>query len=145
MKCAPDTPATPLPAGHNATVMQVKRAFDRENESRQAEQQHTLSLTKAQRYVLAELRILYAESDDTLRQQIAILDSAFQQPIVRPAIRTALNRIRRESLTGRALLEILTQLYHVHGLETLLRQERDHSEENEALSYIICSEGFVDD
>ncbi len=143
MKCAPDTPAAPLPAGHNATVMQVKRAFDRENASRQAEQQHTLSLTKAQRYVLAELRILYAESDDALRQQIAVLDAAFQQPMARPAIRTALNRIRRESLTGRALLETLTHLYHVHGLETLLRQERDHSEENEALSYIICSEGFI--
>ena len=144
MKCTPDTPAAPLPTGHNATVMQVKRAFDRENESRQSEQQHTLSLTKAQRYVLAELRILYAESDDNLRQQIAVLDTAFQQPITRPAIRTALNRIRRESLAGRALLETLTQLYHIHGLDALLRQERDHSEENDALSYIICSEGFVE-
>jgi len=144
MKCTPDTPAAPLPTGHNATVMQVKRAFDRENEFRQSEQQHTLSLTKAQRYVLAELRILYAESDDALRQQIAVLDAAFQQPITRPAIRTALNRIRRESLTGRALLETLTQLFHVHGLDTLLRQEHDHGEENDALSYIICSEGFVE-
>jgi len=143
MKCAPDTPAAPLPTGHNATVMQVKRAFDRENASRQSEQQHTLALTKAQRYVIAELRILYAESDDNLRQQIAVLDAVFQQPITRPAIRTALNRIRRERLAGRALLETLTQLYHVHGLETRLRQERDHGEENEALSYIICSEGFV--
>ncbi|HQE92157.1 MAG TPA: helicase-related protein [Anaerolineae bacterium] len=144
MKCTPDTPAAPLPTGHNATVMQVKRDFDHENESRQSEQQHTLALTKAQRYVLAELRILYAESDDNLRQQIAILDAAFQQPITRPAIRTALNRIRRESLTGRALLETLTQLYHVHGLDALLRQERDHGEENDALSYIVCSEGFVE-
>lgn len=143
MKCAPDAPAAPLPAGHNAAVMQIKRAFDRENESRQAEQQHTLALTKAQRYVLAELRLLYAESDDALRQQIAVLDAAFQQPITRPAIRAALNRIRRESLTGRALLEALTQLYHIHGLETLLRQERDHGEENDALSYIVCSEGLI--
>jgi len=143
MKCAPDTPAAPLPAGHNATVMQIKRAFDHENESRQSEQQHTLALTKAQRYVIAELRILYAESDDNLRQQIAVLDAVFQQPITRPAIRTALNRIRRESMTGLALLETLTQLYHIHGLETRLRQEHDHGEENEALSYIVCSEGFV--
>ncbi len=143
MKCAPDTPATPIPAGHNTSVMKIKRAFDHENQARQAEQQHTLSLTKAQRYAQTELRILYAESDEKLRQQIAILDEVFQQPIARPAIRTALNKIHHEKLTGRALLETLTQLYHIHGMEALLRQERQHGEENEALSYIVCSEGFT--
>ncbi len=143
MKCTPDTPAAPLPADHNAVVMQVKHAFEREQASRQAEQQHTLALTKAQRYVLDELRALYAESDDALRRQIAVLDAAFQQPLTRPAIRTALNRIRRESLTGRAPLEALTQLYHLYGMEPFLPQTADHGATNETLACIVCSEGFV--
>ena len=114
-----------------------------ENQARQAEQQHTLSLTKAQRYALAELRMLYTEADENLRQQIAVLDAVYQQPITRPAVRRILNRIRSESLTGNALLDALTQLYHAHGLDATLRQRHDHNEENDALPYIVCSEGFV--
>ncbi len=142
LKCAPDTPAAPLPADHNAAVMQVKRAFDREAQARQAEQQHTRAATPAQRYVQAELRLLYAESDAALRPQIAVLDEAFQRPLARPAVRAALNRLRREGLTGRALLEALTQLYHLHGLDALPHPERAHGEENETLSYVVCSEGW---
>ena len=57
LKCEPDTPAAPLPQGYNQTVMAVKDQFDHEVQARRAEREHTLSLTRAQRYVLRELRL----------------------------------------------------------------------------------------
>ncbi len=89
-------PAAPLPDGHNARVMAVKRTFDREVIARRAEQRHTATQTRAQRYVLQELRALYAASDAALQPQIAQLDAVFQHTITRPVVQTALNRMRRE-------------------------------------------------
>jgi len=110
LKCDPDTPAEPLPPGYNQRVMAIKRLFDSEVQARRAEREHTLPLTKAQRYVLRELRILYDScEDDDLRSQIALLEAAFRQPNPKPAVRTELNRIRREGLTGLALLETLSR------------------------------------
>ncbi len=144
MKCEPDTPAVPLPASHNQTVMRIKRAFEREHRARRAEQQHTLSLTTAQRYVIAELRMAYTDAeDDDVRQQIETLQAAFHRPITRPAIRTALNQMRRESLTGAALVETLSQLYHVHGLDTLDERRRQARAEDDTPPHIVCSEGLV--
>jgi hypothetical protein len=123
--------------------MQVKRAFVRENRARQVEQAHTRSLTRAQRYALAELRMLYAGADDDLRRQIAVLDAVFQQPVTRPAVRKALNRMRRERLTGHALMEGLTQLYRDYNLDAARRPRPDPSDEDNALPTIVCSEGLV--
>ena len=146
MKCTPDTPAVALPPDHNAQVRRVQQAFEREVRARQAEQQHTLALTRAQQYVLAELRVLYAEADEGLRRQIAALDALFQQPLTRPAVRAALNQVRREQLTGRPLLEALTQLVQRHGLEgveeTPSRRAAAGEEEREALPLIVCSEAW---
>jgi superfamily II DNA or RNA helicase len=162
MQCAPDTPAAPLPETHNATVMQVKRAFAREHEARRAEQQHTRALTRAQRYVIAELRVAYTEAAHAteaayateanadpadpagpadLRRQVETLIAAFQQPLTRPAVRTALNRVRRERLSGRALIEALSQLYHVHGLDA--RPPRRGDDDEATPPVVVCSEGFV--
>lgn len=146
MKCEPDTPAEPLPAAHNQIVMRVKRAFEREHRARRAEQQHTLALTTAQRYVIAELRMAYADTgdkDDDLRRQIETLQAAFQRPLTRPAIRAALNKIRRERLMGAALIETLTQLYHVHGLDTLAQRQPRTPTETDTPPHIICSEGLT--
>ncbi len=144
LKCAPDTPPSELSVGHNVQVMRVKRAFEREVHTRRAEQQHTLALTKAQRYVVAELRVLYAEADEVTRQQIAVVDTIFQQQLTRPIVRTALNQLRRERLTGHALLEALTQLVQVHGLESVLHQQQTSKEEDKALPIIVCSESWSD-
>ncbi len=142
MRCEPGTPAHPLPAGYNQLVMQVKRAFDAEVTARRAEQQHTVSLTRAQRYVLRELRVLYNEADDDTRQQIDLLTTTFNQTLARPAIRSALNKIRREGMTGEALLRAVSSLYHLHGLDKLVTQIETQEEEapNGDLPRIVCSE-----
>jgi len=142
MKCTPDTPPSVLPTGHNAQVLRVKRAFAAEVRARQAEHQHTRALTPAQRYIIAELRILYARADESLRAQIALLDTIFQQPLTRPVVREALNRLRRERATGHPLLEALLQLVRIHGLESLLHRARAAEEEKAGLPLVVCSEGW---
>jgi superfamily II DNA or RNA helicase len=145
LKCEPDTPAEPLPEGYNRTVMAVKDQFDREVQARRAEREHTLSLTSAQRYVLRELRVLFdGAQDEDLRQQIAVLEAAFRQPNPRPAVRTELNRVRREGITGEPLLQVLTRVYHLYGLDEIRTQREISEDENDALPQIICSEALLD-
>jgi len=144
LKCNPDTPAQPLPTAYNQIVMDIKRQFDGEVQARRAEREHTLSLTRAQRYVLRELRRLYddAEEED-LRQQIAVLEAAFRQPNPRPAVRNELNRVRREGISGESLLEMLSRVYHLYGLDEVKTQREVSGDENDALPRIICSEALV--
>jgi hypothetical protein len=145
LKCDPDTPAQPLPQGYNQVVVDVKSQFDREVQARQAEREHTLSLTRAQRYVLRELRLLYdGAADDDLRNQIAVLEAAFRQPNPRPAVRSELNRIQREKITGMPLVEALSQAYHLYGLETAQPRVGSAGEGNDDLPRIVCSEALVE-
>ena len=58
------TAGAPLPTGYNSAVMRVKRMFAEEVKHRQAEREHTLSLTHGQRYVLRELRVLFGAASD---------------------------------------------------------------------------------
>jgi hypothetical protein len=127
--------------------MDIKRQFEREVRERRAEQRHTVSLTRAQRYVLRELRLLYAQTDDAddadLRQQIAVLEAAFRQPAPLPAVRGELNRIKREGIAGEALLALLTKVYHLHGLDKTPRRDEDALEDNDSLPRIVCSEALL--
>ena len=126
--------------------MAVKRTFDREVIARRAEQRHTAAQTRAQRYVLQELRALYAASDAALQPQIAQLDAVFQHTITRPVVQTALNRMRRERLTGQVLLDELAQLYTLHGLASLLTDTHAELDATDGdLPIIICSEGWLPD
>jgi len=144
LKCEPDTPAEPLPEGYNQMIMGVKEQFDREVEARRAERRHTLSLTHGQRYVLRELRMLYdgAENED-LRAQTATLEAAFRRPNPRPAVRSELNRLRREGVTAMALLHALTQVYHVYGLDKAQPREGTPKVSDGDLPRIVCSEALV--
>ena len=144
LKCAPDTPAEPLPEGYNEMIMGIKKQFDREVEARRAERRHTLSLIHAQRYVLRELRILYDDAEDKdLRAQIAKLEAAFRRPNPRPAVRSELNRLRRESVHGMALLHALTQVYHVYGLDRTQSKERTLQVPDDDPPRIVCSEALL--
>jgi superfamily II DNA or RNA helicase len=144
LKCEPETPAAPLPEGHNRTVMDVKQQFDQDVQARRAERKHTVSLTRAQRYVLRELRALYqGTEEEDLQRQITVLEAAFREQITRPAVRTELNRVRREGLTGTALLEQLSTVYHMYRLSEVRTQPEVSEGENDALPRIICSEGLI--
>lgn len=143
MRCTPEEPAVPLPDGFNARVMAVKDGFEREVAARRAEQRHTLALTQAQRYVISELRVLFAEAEGDLRHQLTLLNHVFGRTITRPAVREALNRIRREHLTGQALVDELSQIYHVHRLgDATPETHTDREDENGSLPAIVCSEGW---
>jgi len=141
LKCEPDTPSAPLPAGHNARVMSVLHQFKREVQARRAERIHTLSLTHAQRYVLRELRLVYGNvEDEDLQRQISLLEAAFRQPNPRPAVRNELNRIRREGLTEMALVDALSRVYYLYGLDAAPPSHTAAQERDEKPAQVVCSE-----
>ncbi len=144
LKCDPDTPAVPLPPGYNDVVMKVKRLFDQEVQARQAERERAPHLTQAQSYVLQELRRVYEQAqEEDLRRQITVLEAAFRQPNPRPSVRSELNRLRREKISGMALVETLSNIFHLYGLEELLTRQEGKRKADEAQPRIVCSEGLV--
>jgi hypothetical protein len=142
IKCGPAAPGQPLPATHNSAVMRVMRQFTEEVKHRQAEREHTLSLTHGQRYVLRELRVLFgAATDEDVKGQINILEKAF-----RGAITTALNRelnlLRRNSATGEALLKTLVRLYHQHNMRDWI-DRKGLDLQGTPIPKIVCSEALL--
>jgi superfamily II DNA or RNA helicase len=142
VKCGPDLAGVPLPPGYNAAVMRVMRQFTEEVKHRQAEREHTLSLTHGQRYVLRELRVLFAASDDEeIKGQINILERAFRGPLT-AAINRELNLLRRNSVAGEALLKTLARLYHQHNMRDWV-DRRELGIEEQPVPKIVCSEALV--
>jgi hypothetical protein len=116
IKCGPDLAGATLPQGYNAAVMRVMRQFTEEVKHRQAEREHTLSLTHGQRYVLRELRVLFgAAADEDVKGQINILEKAFRGSVT-TAINRELNLLRRNSVIGQDLLKNLARLFHQHNM-----------------------------
>jgi len=98
--------------------MKVKRAFDDEVKNRASERQHTLSLTMGQRYVMRELSVLFrASEDEDQTGQITVLEKAFRNPLTK-ALQRELNQVRRNGVTGDALLKSLVKLYNQHNLRS---------------------------
>ncbi len=142
LKCDPDTPSLPVPDGHNQRVMAVKQSFVGEVQARRAEQTHAISLTQGQRYVLRELRLLMAETEDPdLQAQIGALEAAFRAPI-NEAVRGELNALRRNQVTGFDLLDVLSRIYHRHNLRDANARQLV-GETADDLPLIVCSEGLV--
>jgi superfamily II DNA/RNA helicase/SAM-dependent methyltransferase/nicotinamide mononucleotide adenylyltransferase len=142
VKATPNTPVASLPPNYNKAVMWVKRRFIEEVKHRQAEREHTLSLTHSQRYILRELRDLFRlTNDEDEKAQINLLEKAFRGPIT-VAISRELNLLRKNSVKGRDLLKALGQIYFQHHMrdwiETRTRQLAD-----EELPRIICSEALL--
>jgi hypothetical protein len=135
-----------MPSGHNEAVMKILDAFRDEVRHREAQQQHSLSITAAQRYTLRELRAYYSqlEEDETdLKSQVVRLEQAFRRPAT-AAIRRQLNTLRRNGVTGVPLIRALSELYHDHGLDERVSEERRKlEEESDSLPRIICSEALI--
>jgi len=142
IKCAPDLQGQALPSGYNAAVMRVKRIFDEEVKQRAAERQHTLSLTLGQRYVMRELGVSFRTSEDEDRKgQITLLEKAFRNPLTR-ALQRELNLLRRNGVTGEALLKNLAKLFDQHGLRDWLDRPNAQPADTE-YPRIVCSEALV--
>ncbi len=141
IKCDPKLKPAPLPQDYNEAVMHIKRQFIEEVKHRQAEKEHTLSLTHGQRYVLRELRVMFGLKDDgDTKSQINILEKAFRGPIA-GAINRELNLLRKNGVTGDALMTSLARIYHQHNLKDLSDRIRLHLEE-QPIPKIVCSEGL---
>ena len=127
--------------------MKSLETFSDEVRHRKAQQQHSLSLSVGQNYVLRELRIYYSSLDgeefNDLRSQISLLETSFKNPIT-AAIKKQLNVIRRNGVTGREMVNMLSEIYHEHGMKDLNFQLQHRIErESDEIPRIICSEGFV--
>lgn len=142
IKCAPDLEGAALPSGYNAAVMRVKRAFAEEVKHREAEREHTLSLTHGQRYVLRELRVIFgATSDEDEKARINILEKSFRGPIT-TAVNQELNRIRRNAVTGQSLLKALSELYFRHNMREWA-DRRGGQAADRPVPKVVCSEALL--
>ncbi len=142
IKAGPEEKSLALPPDYNAAVMRVKRLFSEEVKHREAEREHTLSLSHGQRYVLRELRLLFGvTSDEDEKAQINILERAFRGSVT-DAVKRELNRLRRNGMTGPPLLKALGELYLQHRMRdwidrTTLRLE------DQPIPKIVCSEALL--
>lgn len=142
IKCGPRMAGASLPQGYNAAVMRVKRQFTEEVKHRQAEREHTLSLTHGQRYVMRELRMLFGvTSDEDAKAQINVLEKAFRGPIT-GAINRELNLLRRNGVSGPQLMRSLARLYHQHNMRDWI-DRRSLELEDHPIPKVICSEALV--
>ncbi|MGI9061422.1 MAG: helicase-related protein [Ktedonobacteraceae bacterium] len=142
LKASPDNESGSLPNGYNGSVMRIKRRFIEEVKHRQAEREHTLSLTQSQRYVLREMRELFAlAADDDEKAQITLLEKAFRGPIT-TAINRELNLLRKNSVRQRDLLKSLGHIYFQHNMPDWVENRNRRMGEDESPK-IICSEGFL--
>ena len=122
--------------------MRVKRAFAEEVKHRQAERQHTLSLSHGQRYVRRELRTAFeATADEDEKARTNLLERAFRGPVTR-AVNRELNRVRRNGIVGRDLLEVLSDLFLQHNMRDWL-DRRDLEIEGKPVPKGICSEALT--
>ena len=141
IKCGPALEGQKLPEGYNTVVMRVKRQFAEEFKHRQAEREHTLSLTQGQRYVLRELRVMFSTTEDeNLKAQINILEKAFRGPVTM-AVNKELNRVRRNGIMGQNLFEVLRDIYSQHNMREWL-DRRNLQTEEQPIPRVICSESF---
>lgn len=142
IKCSPEVPGYALPADSNQMITDAKRAFAKEAKQREAEREHTLSLSQAQRYVLRELRILYTNArDEDQKEQIIRLESAFRRSVTK-AVNRELRILRNNSVEGQGLLRSLAGIYHQHDMASWVEQKAV-KEKSDATPRVICSELFV--
>jgi len=145
LKCSKTEPPAVLPAEYNKSVMAVLETFATEVKHRRAQQQHSLSLTVGQKYVLRELRAYYSTlepEDEDAGANVARLEETFKRPVT-AAVRRQLNAYRRNGMIGEALVRNLTDLRIEHGLERFDSVNRERSSESDEHPHIICSEAFA--
>ncbi len=141
LRCAPDTPPSPIPHGYNVLVMDVFKKFKEEVKARQAEQTHTLALTTAQKYVLQELQMLIGQTRNIdIQGQISHMSEIFKRPLYQ-AVRQELNALKNREVRGSDLLSALTKIYQRYGLQR--EAGRQTESEEKPLPVIVCSEGLI--
>lgn len=142
IKCGPETPTIPLPAGYNTAITKVRRAFEEEVKRRQSELEHGLNLKPGQKYVIRELRTLFNVTDDEeQKERINVLERAFRRHTTTPVDRE-LSRLRRNGVAGQPLLQAVQSIYLEHGMQDWSAR-RGPGQDEVLVPRIICSEALV--
>ena len=142
IKCGPELKSQTLPKDYNATVMRVLRQFAEEVKHRQAEREHTLSLSHGQNYILRELRVLFAATtDEDQKARINLLEKSFRGPITR-AVNREVVLLRRNGVSGEPLLKALARIYDQHNLRDWVDRRSLHVTAR-PVPKIICSEALI--
>lgn len=143
LRCEAHEPPVALPDGHNSLVTQVKHQFERTVHSRKAESKRAISLTRGQKYVLRELRLLYSMTgDESVLKQIQVLEAAFRQPLPR-VVHAQLNDIRSNGLSGEFLLGTLLRIYERYHLAEAVPDSTPEAGNGSDIPRIVCSEAFL--
>jgi len=141
IKCLPEVKSAKLPKNYNATIMRVRRRFSEEVTQRLAEREHTLALTRAQRYLIRELQIHFrAVEDENTRAKINLLERAFRGSLT-SAVKKEINRLHRNGVTGSDLLKSLEIIYRQNNLRDWL--DKHATAEEKPVVKIVCSEALV--
>lgn len=135
------TPTQKLLKNHNEIVTHIKSQFAEEVKHRQSERQFNHRMTQGQKYIVRELKIFFKSiKDEEIKAQINIIEEAFRHS-TNQAINRELNRLRRNSFTGKELFEQLKKIYNQHNMH------ESYSHRLPTLSapipVIICSEALV--
>lgn len=141
IKCGQNVDGRALPDGYNNKVMRVLSQFKEEVKHREAEREHTLSLSHGQRYVIRELRVLFGVVDDEdIKGRINLLEKTFRGAVPK-AVDKELNKIRRNGITGHNLVKLLGDIYNQYSMRDWLNR-KSPIYEDQAIPKIICSEGL---
>ena len=141
IKASLNDPSGSLPEKYNNRIMKAKEAFAEEVKHHETLRRHSMNLDTSQRYVLKELRVLFEQSEDEeKKEQIPEIEKAFRLTPT-PAVRKELNHLRRNGVTGDALLEALIDIYLQHRLRDRSREDLLDKRQDE-IPRIICSEAL---
>lgn len=138
LACDPELKGRPLPPEHNSRVAKHLKTFAAANKKQTVFS--VQQLTRAQRYIVKELRLLNSTSKDT--ETISRLDQAFRLPLTE-VIKRDINRLHRQKITREDLLTELTILYHRHNMADLEKHQRQSDEHSESYARVICSATFI--
>jgi len=141
IKCDEREETKPLPKGYNEQVNKLFLQFKEDAKIRLASLDHTAALHHAQKYVIRELNVLYRETQDAdLKSRIELLERFARQDPSVPLLKEFLY-LKKNALTGEALVQRLTDLYFKYPHE---RTERtDEQGRRLVAERIICTEALM--
>lgn len=129
-----------LPAGFGTRVQEIRESFAENIRARAAAKGHSHRLSSGQKYVLDHLSEMMDREDDEGRVALlAMLKAAFTNTPT-PAVRKELQRLKKNDVTGRRLVDALQELYTRHRLRD--RVGAKHVTPGAEVPRIICSEAL---
>jgi hypothetical protein len=144
IRCQEDEATLALPAGINERIAAVKRDFDAEVRTREAEIRHTVGRALGRDYALSELRLVFeAEEDPEEKARLALLSEIFTSVPLTARAHRELNTLRRGHITGQALVAQLLRIVRDYNLEEAHRAIEDRAEEAPFIPRIVCSEALL--